>query len=59
MAVTHHDYINFLMQLAKKIVYGKAKLINVKKKYETDRKREFTHLKSKEENRILCCFVVQ
>lgn len=31
----HHDYIKFLMQLAKKVICGKAKLINVKRLSET------------------------
>ena len=58
MAVTISDYMKFFMQLA--LIYGKAKLINVKRINETYKKREFTNLTVKNhtsEDRILCCFV--
>lgn len=55
----HYGYMKFLMQLAKKIIYGKAKLINVKRINETYKKREFTNLKNhtRREDGFLCCFV--
>ena len=46
------------MQLAKKSIYGKANLTNVKKKYETEKKREFTNLKNhigRQGSALLCC----